>query len=87
VAEEEVMAERKRRAAPVKTPSAYTRGDVEVNRLRSGDGVNCGKCGARIGTGCTGARNRALLYNHAERRDAGKRAADALIIARNRTAT
>jgi hypothetical protein len=85
VAEEEVVSERKKRSAPAKTPSAYTRGDAEVNQLRSGDGVNCGKCGACVGAHCTGARNRALLYNHAERREAGKRAADALVIARGRT--
>lgn len=78
------MGERKKRAAPTRTPSAYIRGDAEARRLRSGDGVNCGKCGARVGSRCTGARNRALLYNHAERREAGKRAADVLIIARGR---
>ena len=66
------------------TASAYIRGDAEVNTLRSGISSPCRKCGAQPGAWCTGARNRILAYNHHERRQAGKAAADALVVARGR---
>jgi hypothetical protein len=83
------MGERKKRAKPARTPSAYTRGDAEVNRLRSGIGVACDTCGAGPAARCGDVRGgvNPLLYSHKARREAGKRAADALVIARGRGAS
>ena len=71
------------------SPSAYIRGDAEINRLRSGDGVGCEYCGATPGNRCANLRDstKLMLYNHPERRRAGKLAADALVVACGRSAS
>lgn len=64
--------------------SAYIRGDQEINALRSGDAVSCPTCKATPGVRCRKLTGLILLYNHKTRREAGKLAADALVIARGR---
>lgn len=83
------MSERKKRDAPARTPSTYIRGDLEINRLRSGYGVLCEYCGANVDERCIDQRDttRLMLYNHPERRKTGKLAADALVIARGKAKT
>lgn len=64
-----------------KTTSSYIRGDREISYLRSGDGVPCVVCGARPGERCQKRRSSVpwpILYNHHERRQMGRRAADEL---------
>lgn len=67
--------------------STYIRDGTEINRLRSGMGVDCEYCGAAAGKPCLNMRDSdgpTLLYCHLERRKAGKAAADALVIARGK---
>lgn len=80
------MTARKPRPSPVRSPSSYLRGDIEVMSLRSGNGVDCDTCGAKPGRLCVDVRNalRTLAYCHPARRKAGKQAADALVVARGR---
>jgi hypothetical protein len=74
------------RISRARTSSAYTRGDAEVSRLRSGIAVVCDYCGAKPGERCTNQRDtsKPILYNHPERRKAGRLLADAVVAARRK---
>lgn len=68
--------------------SRYIRGDVEINRLRSGRGLPCPSCGVQVDEACVRTKGPragdAMLYVHLPRRLRGEDAADALVIARGR---